>query len=195
MEDGLIIYSESIHSQVLSASGITKKPLENKVLRILCLYDGGLSAPEILAELRPRVSQPTLWRTLDKLRARAVITCEGNARARRYHARVRMEASVLRSRLMHECVAKRLLREPGLVLQALERLEKLRAANPHGRRYHDRWQELLQGPLVEVVRVMTEASEMADVLRKESPLSAFISPLERQRIFDSTRAGVDYAPA
>jgi hypothetical protein len=96
---------------------------------------------------------------------------------------------------MHECVAKRLLREPGLVLQALERLEKLRAANPHGRRYHDRWQELLQGPLVEVVRVMTEASEMADVLRKESPLSAFISPLERQRIFDSTRAGVDYAPA
>ena len=108
---------------------------------------------------------------------------------------IHTEASLLRSRLMHECVAKRLLREPGLVLQALERLEKLRAANPHGRLYHYRWQELLQGPLVEVMRVMTEASEMADVLRKESPLSAFVLPVERQRIFDSTQAAVDRASA
>jgi hypothetical protein len=36
---------------------------------------------------------------------------------------------------------------------------------------------------------MTESSEMANALRKESPLSVFVSPLERQRIFDSTRAG------
>jgi hypothetical protein len=74
-------------------------------------------------------------------------------------------------------------------VQSLERLAKLRAANPHGRRYHDRWHELLQGPLVELVRVMTESSEMADLLRKESPLSVFVSPAERQRIFDSARAG------
>ena len=62
------------------------------------------------------------------------------------------------------------------------------AANPHGRRYHDRWYELLQGPLVDVLRVMTEPSEVADVLRKESPMSALVLPAERQRIFDSTRA-------
>lgn len=176
------------------ASKIAKKSIENKILNLLVVAEGGLSAPAIRANLRPRVSQPTLWRALDALRARGVLTCEGNARARRYHASARTEASVLRSRLMHECVAKRLLREPALVRQALERLKKLRAANPHGRRYHDRWQELLQGPLVEVVRVMTEASEMADVLRKESPLSAFVSPLERRRIFTSTRAGSDHAP-
>ena len=36
---------------------------------------------------------------------------------------------------------------------------------------------------------MTDSSETADVLRKESPLSVFVSPVERQRIFDSTRAG------
>jgi hypothetical protein len=171
-----------------------KKSLESKVLNLLLLHGEGLRTSELLAKLRPRVSQPTLWRTLDTLRAHGALTCEGKARATRYHARARTDVAVLRSRRMHESVAKRLLREPALRMQALERLDKLRAANPHGRRYHDRWQELLQGPLVEVVRVMTESSEMADLLRKESPLSVFVSPVERQRIFDSTRADSDHAP-
>lgn len=163
--------------------------LQNKVLDLLTLHSEGLSAPQVLAHLRPRVSQPTLWRTLDALRARGAVTREGRARATRYHARPRTDPLALRSRRMHESVARRLLREPALRLQALERLGKLRAVNPHGRRYHDRWQELLQGPLVDMLRVMTESSEMADLLRKESPLSVFVSPAERQRIFDSTRAG------
>jgi hypothetical protein len=171
-----------------------KKSLESKVLSLLLLSGEGLSAPELLSRLRPRVSQPTLWRTLDILRVHGALTREGKARATRYHARVRTDVAALRSRRMHESVAKRLLREPDLALKALERLDKLRAANPHGRRYHDRWYELLQGPLVDVVRVMTECSEMADVLRKESPLSAFVSPVERQRIFDSTRAAAGHAP-
>ena len=166
-----------------------KKSLESKVLNLLLLHGEGLSTPELLAKLRLRVSQPTLWRTLDTLRAHGALTREGKARATRYHARARTDLAVLRSRRMHESVAKRLLREPALRVQALERLDKLRAANPQGRRYHDRWYELLRGPLVEVVRVMTESSEIADVLRKESPLSVFVSPVERQRIFDSTRAG------
>jgi len=168
--------------------------LENKVLNLLLLHAHGLSAQELLLQLRPRISQPTLWRTLDSLRMRGAILREGNARATRYHARGRTDLAVLRSRRMHESVARRLLREPDLRLQALERLAKLRAANPHGRRYHERWQELLQGPLVEVVRVMTESSEMADALRKESPLSAFVSPVARRSIFNSTRAGSDRAP-
>lgn len=163
--------------------------LQRKVLNLLMLHGEGLSAPQLMTQLRPRVSQPTLWRTLDRLRARGALTREGNARATRYHARTRTDPAVLRSRRMHGSVARRLLREPALRAQALERLAKLRAANPHGRRYHDRWHELLQGPLVELVRVMTESSETADLLRKESPLSVFISPAERKRIFDSTRAG------
>jgi hypothetical protein len=166
-----------------------KTTLQSKLLNLLMLHGEGLSAPELLAKLRPRVSQPTLWRALDTLRAHGALTREGNARATRYHARARTDPAVLRSRRMHESVAKRLLREPALRVQSLERLAKLRAANPHGRRYHDRWHELLQGPLVELVRVMTESSEMADLLRKESPLSVFVSPAERQRIFDSARAG------
>jgi hypothetical protein len=170
-----------------------KMTLEDKVLNLLMLHGSGLSAPQLSLQLRPRISQPTLWRTLDALRTKGAITREGRARATRYHARTRTDVAVLRSRLMHESVARQLLREPNLVVQALTRLAKLRAANPHGRRYHDRWQELLQGPLVEVVRVMTESSEMGDALRKESPLSAFISTVERRRIFESTSVGSDDA--
>jgi hypothetical protein len=168
--------------------------LENKVLNLLLLHGEGLSAPQLLKQLRPRISQPTLWRTLDTLRAQGAITREGRARATRYHSRKRTDLAILRSRRMHESVARRFLREPDLRLQALERLAKLRAVNPHGRRYHDRWQELLQGPLVEIVRVMTESSEIADALRKESPLSAFVSPHDRRRIFESTRARTNHAP-
>ena len=163
--------------------------LETRVLNMLLLYGDGLSATELLRSLRPRVSQPTLWRTLDSLRAHGALIREGKARATRYHARERTDLAVLRSRCMHESVAKRLSRQPGLRVQALERLKKLRAVNPHGRRYHDRWYELLQGPLVNLLRVMTESSEVADVLRKESPMSALVLPSERQRIFDSTSAG------
>jgi hypothetical protein len=162
--------------------------LEDKVLELLIVHGGGLKAPEILAKLRPRVSQPTLWRRLDTLRTIGAIVREGNARTTRYHARERIDPAVLRSRRMHQSVARRLLREPNLRLRALERLAKLRAVNPQGRRYHDRWEELLRGPLVDVVRVMTELSEQSDVLRKESPLSVFISSAERERIFDSVRA-------
>jgi len=166
-----------------------KTALEKTVLNMLLMQGDGLSATELLMRLRPRVSQPTLWRTLDSLRAQGALIREGKARATRYHARNRIDPAVLRSRRMHESVAKRLLREPVLRVQALERLDKLRAVNPHGRRYHDRWYELLQGPLVDVLRVMTEHSEVADVLRKESPMSALVLPAERQRIFDSTQAG------
>jgi hypothetical protein len=164
------------------------KALENKVLNLLITEEGGLKAPEIRDALRPRVSQPTLWRTLDALRAQGAVTMEGNARATRYHARARTDVAALRSRRMHESVAKLLIRDPSLRARALERLAKLREANPEGRRYHDRWHELLQGPLVETLRVMTEHSEMADVLRKESPFSVFVAPSERKRIFESTSA-------
>jgi hypothetical protein len=183
-----IIYSVSIQFTICRASSEAMNALENKVLSLLITQDGGLKAPEILSALRPRVSQPTLWRTLDALRARGAVTMEGHARATRYHARARTDVAALRSRRMHESVAKLLIRDPSLRTRALQRLAKLREVNPHARRYHDRWHELLQGPLVETLRIMTEYSEMADALRKESPLSVLVTPGERKRIFESTSA-------
>jgi hypothetical protein len=40
--------------------------------------------------------------------------------------------------------------------------------------------------MIETLRVMTEHSEAADTLRKESPFSVFVTPSERKRIFDAT---------
>jgi hypothetical protein len=164
-----------------------KATLDTKILNLLLLHEAGLRAPDILVALKLRVSQPTLWRALEVLRTRGAVTVEGRARATRYYARARTDIAALRSKRLHESVAKLMLRDPSLRTRALERLGKLRAANPHGRRYHDRWQELLEGPLVDVLRVITESSETADVLRKESPLSVFVPAGVRRRIFESTR--------
>lgn len=162
--------------------------LEGKILDLLITQEEGIKASEMLRALRPRVSQPTLWRALNTLRAQGAVVVDGRARATRYNARARTNVAALRSRRMHESVAKLLVRDFSLRARALERLAKLREANPHGRRYQDRWHELLQGPLVELLRVMTEHSEMADALRKESPFGAFVAPSERKRIFESISA-------
>jgi Fe2+ or Zn2+ uptake regulation protein len=40
-----------------------------QILQRLTVEPAGLSAPELMRRIRPRISQPTLWRTLDSLRA------------------------------------------------------------------------------------------------------------------------------
>ena len=68
-----------------------------------------------------------------------------------------------------------------------ERLNKLRAVNPHGRVYHDRWEALLDSPLPTLLRAITESSEQAETLRKESPLTILVTPEERRRVFENVR--------
>ena len=159
-----------------------------KVLQQLMSEPAGLRAPEIMRVLRPRVSQPTLWRILDSLRSEGRVTVEGRGRATRYHAAERTGAAELRSLRMHQHVARRLAKDPALRSQALERLGQLRKVNPHGRVYHDRWAALLDAPIATLLRAMTEDSEQADALRKESPLTILVTPEERRRVFAATRA-------
>jgi hypothetical protein len=160
----------------------------DQILQLLLTEAQGLSEPEIRRQLRPRISQPTLWRLLKGLRTEGRITVEGRARATRYHAADRIDRPTLRSRRLHQHLAERLAREPGLRERARERLETLRQVNPHGRRYHDRWAELLDGPLPALLRTLTEASAQSDDLRKESPFTTLIEAPMRERIFRSIRA-------
>jgi hypothetical protein len=160
----------------------------DQVLQLLLTGERGLSEPEIRRHLRPRVSQPTLWRALDALRAAGLVVVEGRARATRYHAAERIDRPTLRSRHLHQHVAERLARDPGLRKQVRERLERLRQVNPHGRRYHDRWAELLDGPLPALLRTLTEASAQSDDLRQESPFTTLVAAPTRERIFRSVRA-------
>jgi len=159
------------------------------VLRLLAAAPAGLSAPELARQLKPRVSQPTLWRLLDELRHSGRVIVQGRARATRYYSSDRTDVASLRSRRLHEVVARKIARDPSLAGEARERLRRLRQVNPHGRVYHDRWQELLDGPVPRLLRVMTEDSETSEALRKESPLTTLVTSDERRRVFETTRAG------
>ena len=158
------------------------------VLQLLMLEPEGLKAPELMSLVRPRISQPTLWRILDALRSEGRVTAEGRGRATRYHATERCSPPALRSLRLHQCAARRIAGDPNLRRVALERLRKLRRANPQGRVYHEQWEALLDGPLPALLRKMTESSEHADALRKESPFGVIVTPEERRRIFETVRA-------
>jgi hypothetical protein len=158
------------------------------VLQMLLTAPRGLRAPEIMRHVVPKVSQPTLWRVLDKLRAEGRVVMEGSARATRYHAAERSELPALRSLRMHEFVAKRLINDRALLDVARNRLQRLREVNPHGGVYHERWQELIDGPMDRLLRTMVEPSQEASTLRQESPFTILVPSDERRRVFESLRA-------
>lgn len=165
-----------------------RQPLDNHVVRLLALEPLGLAAPELQRRLNSKISQPTLWRLLDRLRSEGRVTVVGRGRATRYHLAELADLPALRSRELHQHVARRLARDPSLRAVARERLRKLREVNPHGSVYHDRWAALLEGPLTRLLGTLTEVSEQADALRKESPFTPLVTAEERRRVFESTRA-------
>lgn len=171
---------------LLSREIMRRTPRE-QILRLLAVEPAGLRAPDLMRLIRPRVSQPTLWRILDGLRSEGRITVEGRGRATRYHAESRTDAAGLRSLRLHQFAARRLAGDPELRGLVRERLNKLRAVNPHGHVYHDRWEALLDGPLPTLLRTISETSEQAETLRKESPLTILVTPDERRRAFESVR--------
>lgn len=179
-----IIYPVSIHP----SSRFMALPLQDEVLQLLLAAPSGLPAPAIRRQLRHSISQPTLWRALEHLRAQGRVIADGRARATRYYAAEYTDLSTLRSRRLHESAARRLAADPSLRELARQRLLKLRQVNPHGRIYHDRWQELLDGSLPLLLRTMTEISERSDTLRQESPFGVLVTADERRRVFESTRA-------
>jgi hypothetical protein len=159
-----------------------------QVLQLLAVEPVGLRAPELMRLMRPRPSQPTLWRVLNSLRAEGRLAVEGRGRATRYHATARIDLPALRSLRLHQYAARRLAGDPELGGVVTERLRKLRETNPHGRFYQDRWEALLGGPLPALLRTMTETSEQADALRKESPFTVLVTREERRRVFEDVRA-------
>lgn len=158
-----------------------------QVLQFLTAEPTGLRAPDLQRLIRPRLSQPTLWRVLDRLRSEGQIAVEGRRRATRYHATARIDVPTLRGLRLHQCAARRLAADPDLRAVVHDRLQKLRQVNPHGRVYHDRWEALLASPLPDLLRTMTEASEQADALRQESPCTVLVTPDERRRVFKAVR--------
>lgn len=161
--------------------------LDAPLIGLLAAHPKGLGAPELQRLLPSRPSQPTLARSLLRLRAQGRVVVEGRARATRYHLASGTEAPKLRSRLLHERVAVKLVRDPGLIERAKARLDKLRSTNPSARRYHARWAELLAGPPEALLRALGEDSEAAADLRKESPFTTLLDRQERESVLGRLR--------
>ena len=159
-----------------------------QVLQLLLTEAHGLAEPEIRRRLQPPVSQPTLWRVLNALRSEGRIRVDGRARATRYHAAEHVDVNTLRRRRLHRHIAERLVRDMSLRDRVQQRLELLRQVNPHAAVQHDRWAGLLAGPLPALLRVLTEASESSDDLRRESPFTVLADDAERMHIFRSVPA-------
>jgi hypothetical protein len=167
---------------------LDKQYLTRQVLALLAATPAGLDSPSLQQALD--VSQPTVSRLLRELRARGLVVSEGSARATRYHAvQGRLDIAALRSRLLHEQIAHKLLRQPQALAKVKKRLRQLESINPAGRPYHRRWESLMQGPLPGLLRKMMEDSEEATLLRKESPFTVMLTPEERKAVFRRINTG------
>ena len=163
-----------------------KETLGNEIVALLASAPDGLSAPQILAGLENRISQPTLSRRLMDLRAHGRVAVVGKARATRYfYTRSRVELAAVRSRMLHQRIARRVARDPALLNRVRSRLKQLSDVNPSGRIYHEQWSALLDADLPYLLRTMVAESEKSDALRKESPFTVLATREDRERVFAS----------
>ena len=90
------------------------------------------------------------------------------------------DRATARSRAYHREVARR-LRKP-MVDEARYVLYRWREQDRIDPRYADRWQRILDLPLPEIRRALTDEGEGADDLRQNSPFAGVLSEPERRRI-------------
>jgi hypothetical protein len=154
--------------------------IEQHILGLLALNPDGLSATELRAQAHPQVSQPTLWRKLDELRATGRVQRVGHGRATRYIGATSGHAIAdLRSKVLHGEVGKKLLRQPELLEVARRRLERMRVTTPYSQTYVERWESLLSGPIESVLKVLGADDEDSRALRHTSPFAGLLSQQER----------------
>lgn len=156
--------------------------LEDLVVGHLASAPEGLGSAALCERLG--ISQPSLSRLLKRLQGRGLVQAEGRARSTRYHlVDGRRGLAALRSRRLHELLARKIVDNPELLDRAKERLERLSSSNAAGRTYHQRWGELMGSSLPILLKKMTEDSEDADQLRKESPFTILLTHDERLAVF------------
>lgn len=159
--------------------------IDNQLLGLLAAHPEGLSARELRDLLEPAPSQPTLSRRLMVLLTRGEVVRDGKGPATRYMlSGGRHRLAELKSKALHEAVARKLVRDPTLIEFARRNLDALRESNPAGQRYHQQWEQLLQDDRFMLLRIMTSDSEAARSLRQESPFGGILSSEERRRVLE-----------
>ncbi len=157
--------------------------IEHQILGLLTLNPCGLAAHELQSLVRPKVSQPTLWRRLDKLRATGRVRRVGRGRATQYLTSGSSHTIPdLRSKMLHIEVGRKLIRRPELLARAHQRLRRMYKSTPCSRSYLERWDDLLSGPLEGVLQVFGADDEESRVLRHVSPFAGILSEKERWEV-------------
>jgi hypothetical protein len=161
-----------IHSGDLPLVYSTTRRFEIPVPALLDLYEG-VSAER--AECPRRYSlTPTMTRQRDAAKRLRV-----EASTERVEPRGHDRASA-RSLAYHRAVAQR-LRKP-MVEEARHVLFRWRAQGRIDERYAEQWEQLLERPLAEIRRALTDQSQDAEDLRQNSPFAGVLSEPERRRI-------------
>lgn len=92
-----------------------------------------------------------------------------------------------RSLALHREVARRLGEAPELLEAARRRVSLWLASGAVQRRWALRWDEILKGPVCEVVAAITDPNEEAKALRQVSPFAGAIDPRTRWAILRQVR--------
>ncbi|MHB8665791.1 MAG: helix-turn-helix domain-containing protein [Acidimicrobiales bacterium] len=90
-----------------------------------------------------------------------------------------------RSLWLHQAVAGKLVADPSRILRIARRnLPKLRSTHPRGQgdRWLREWEQLLDGPVDDVLSALTARSPRAVDLRQNSPFAGVLTERERSRV-------------
>jgi hypothetical protein len=92
-----------------------------------------------------------------------------------------------RSLALHVEIARRLEADPGILELARRRVQAWRQRGEVSNAYVDSWERILNRPLHEVARSLTDPGEDARALRQVTPFAGVVAPRERWRIWREVR--------
>ena len=93
-----------------------------------------------------------------------------------------------RSLAMHRLIAEKLRSEPASLAKALDNLQRWRDSEGSPKPVLAEWEQVLSGPVGQVIEFITERSERATRLRQSSPFAGFLTAAERKTIYESYSA-------
>lgn len=89
-----------------------------------------------------------------------------------------------RSLAMHQAIAEKLRADPSLLAIARDNLARWSKTAGRSQHYLDRWREILDRPLEEVLALMVEESERMTAMRQANQIAGILTPRERWAIYD-----------
>jgi hypothetical protein len=94
-----------------------------------------------------------------------------------------------RSLAAHRAIAGRLRGHSELLAIARENRDRWSRQNGRSQPYWDRWRELLDVPLEDLLQLLVEDSEAMTALRQATPFAGVLSPAQRWAVYAEFAAG------